>query len=42
MCKHVWLKVFLKKPMQKCRYVKKFQVFVILNNDNDFTLNRKS
>ena len=26
MCEHVWLKVFLNKPMQECRDVKKSQV----------------
>ena len=26
MCRHIWLKVFLNKPMQECRDVRKFQV----------------
>ena len=26
MCEHIWLKVFLNKPMQECRDVRKSQV----------------
>ena len=26
MCKHIWLKVFLNKPMQKCKDVRKSQI----------------
>ena len=31
MCKHIWLKIFLNKSMQKCRDVRKSQVCTTYN-----------
>ena len=31
MCKHIWLKIFLNKSMQKCRDVRKSQVSTTYN-----------
>ena len=36
MCTHIWLKVFMNKPMQECRDVRKFQVST--NNNKKVSL----
>jgi len=33
MCKHIWPKIFLKKPMQECRDARKFQVSTTNNKE---------